>query len=56
MLASITGPIISGGYLNLGDDVGFGTDGHNFIMTTEKYEVNSYLFRIDLYLVCMSII
>jgi hypothetical protein len=44
------------GYLNLGGDVGFGADAYNFIMTTEKYEVNSYLFRIDLDLVCVSII
>jgi hypothetical protein len=55
MLASITGSIISGGYINLGGDVGFGVDGHDSVMMTEKYEVNSYLLRIDLDLVCMSI-
>jgi hypothetical protein len=56
MLASITGSIISGGYLNLGGDVGFGAGGHNSIIMTEKYEVKSYLYRIDIDLVCMSII
>jgi hypothetical protein len=56
MLASITSSIISRGYLYLGGDVGFVATAHNSIVMTEKYEVKSYLFRIDIDLACVSIL